>query len=65
VAPFGCAFFSCQGEAAPGLSASGIRQVRNAQHMLYGAIWNRLSAKGLRQHGPEVLRSKMREKENN
>lgn len=63
IAPFGCAFFSCRGEAAPNLSRSGIIAVMQAgPESLYQRLWAHLDSTGRKQAGPEVLRARMGER---
>lgn len=60
IAPFGCAFFSCEDEV-PGLSEKGLLEVFNAHHnrTLYHQIWMHLYSIGKRQLGPGELRKRM------
>jgi hypothetical protein len=59
-APFGCAFFDC-GPEKPGLAQKALIAVHRDWHNggAYSRIWRHLMAKGLTQHAPEVLRSRM------
>jgi hypothetical protein len=61
VAPFGCAFFSCKGEAAPRLSHAGLRAVMADGDGLYSRLWDHLDRLGKRQLSPETLRRRMGE----
>ena len=61
VAPFGCAFFSCEDEI-PHLATSGILAVILAgPESLYRRIWEHLDKHSYKQHAPEVLRKLMQE----
>jgi len=61
-APFGCAFFDC-GPERPGLAQKALMAVHRDWHNggVYSLIWRHLKAKGLTQHAPEVVRTRMRQ----
>jgi hypothetical protein len=64
IAPFGCAFFDCKTAQPEGAASAALMAVSEAWYNgLYGRIWRHLWAVGKRQHGPEVLRARMREAE--
>jgi hypothetical protein len=62
VAPFGCAFFDCKSEPNDELARAGLIAVMQAwnAYTLYARLWKHLDRQGLNQHGPNVLRERMR-----